>query len=376
MSDREAAEDLEDLYETAPCGYLSLSPDGRIVKANRTIADWLGRPADQLIGMAIHELLGSGARIAYETHIAPLLRMQGHVHEIALDLLTAEGQKVPALANAAEKRAADGRHIFTRLTIFRTVDRRIYERTLLHARAEAEAETEAHRQAALLREQFIAVLGHDLRNPLGALAAGVRLLRRKEQLSERGIAILDEMNGSVSRAAALVDDLLDLARGSLGSGFVVDRENAELTPVLEQVVAEIRSIAPERHIEASIEVDEPVYCDRGRIGQLASNLLANAITHGAADRPITFDARTSGDTFILSIANAGAPIPDPVKERLFQPFFRGAIGRSRNGLGLGLYIASEIAKAHHGAISVTSDAAETRFTFTMPRSEPASPAPE
>ena len=176
MSD--PAEDLEDLYETAPCGYVSISPDGRIVKANRTIADWLGRPADALLGMRVHDLLGFGGRIAFETHLAPLLRMQGHVHEIALELLTADGEKVPAIANAAEKRAADGHHLFTRLTLFRAVDRRIYEQTLLEARAKAEAETKAHQEAALLREQFIAVLGHDLRNPLAALAAGVRLIGR------------------------------------------------------------------------------------------------------------------------------------------------------------------------------------------------------
>ena len=371
MSNPPPAEDLEDLYESAPCGYLSLSPDGRIVKANRTIADWLGRAPESLVGTPVHDILGFGGRIAFETHLAPLLRMQGHVHEIALDLLTADGEKVPTIANAAEKRAADGRHLFTRLTIFRAVDRRIYERTLLDARAKAEAESEAHRQAALLREQFIAVLGHDLRNPHAALAAGVRLLGRREQLSEAGRSILEQMNGSLDRASALVDDLLDLARGSLGSGLVVGRNSdAPLTPTLEQVVGEVRSIAPERQIDVSIAIDEPVYCDRGRIGQLASNLLANAISHGDPDRPIAFDASTRGDLFTMSVANAGPPIPEAVRERLFQPFFRAAARPSRNGLGLGLYIASEIAKAHSGTLEVTSNDAETRFTFTMPRSAP------
>jgi len=371
LSNPPPAEDLEDLYESAPCGYLSLSPDGRIVKANRTIADWLGRAPESLVGTPVHDILGFGGRIAFETHLAPLLRMQGHVHEIALDLLTADGEKVPTIANAAEKRAADGRHLFTRLTIFRAVDRRIYERTLLDARAKAEAESEAHRQAALLREQFIAVLGHDLRNPHAALAAGVRLLGRREQLSEAGRSILEQMNGSLDRASALVDDLLDLARGSLGSGLVVGRNSdAPLTPTLEQVVGEVRSIAPERQIDVSIAIDEPVYCDRGRIGQLASNLLANAISHGDPDRPIAFDASTSGDLFTMSVANAGPPIPEAVRERLFQPFFRAAARPSRNGLGLGLYIASEIAKAHDGTLEVTSNDAETRFTFTMPGSAP------
>ena len=136
------------------------------------------------------------------------------------------------------------------------------------------------------------------------------------------------------------------------------------------MVGEIRSIAPERQIDVSIAIDEPVYCDRGRIGQLASNLLANAISHGDPDRPIAFDASTSGDLFTMSVANAGPPIPEAVRERLFQPFFRAAARPSRNGLGLGLYIASEIAKAHGGTLEVTSNDAETRFTFTMPRSAP------
>lgn len=373
MSDLPPAEDLEDLYETAPCGYLSLSPGGQIVKANRTIADWLGHPVDELVGMSIHDILGFGGRIAFETHLAPLLRMQGHVHEIALDLLTADAEKVPAIANAAEKREADGGHLFTRLTVFRAVDRRIYERTLLEARAKAEAETTAYREAALLREQFVAVLGHDLRNPLAALAAGVDILGRKERLSELGVAVLEEMNGSLGRASALVNDLLDLARGSLGGGFVLERKDEVITPALEQIVAEIRSIAPERVIHASFDVEEPVHCDRARIGQLASNLLANAVTHGTPGRPITFDAATAGNLFTLTVANPGAPIPEAVMERLFQPFFRGAIRPSRNGLGLGLYIASEIAKAHDGAIEVSSTNEETRFTFTMPRSAAAAP---
>lgn len=366
MSSAPPTEDLEDLYESAPCGYLSLGPDGRIVKANRTVADWLGLPASELVGKPVHEFLGFGARIAFETHIAPLLRMQGHVHEVALDLLTASAEKVPTIGNAAEKRDADGRHLFTRLTLFKAVDRRTYERSLVEARAKAEAESEAHREAALLRDQFIAVLGHDIRNPLAALAAGVRLLGRREQLSEQGLSILREMNGSVERASALVDDLLDLARGSLGGGFAVERDADEpLTPVLEQVVAEIRKIAPERILEVAIDLEEPVYCDRGRIGQLASNLLANALTHGAIDQPIRFDAVTRAQRFELSVANGGTPISPEVRERLFQPFFRGANRPSRNGLGLGLYIASEIAKAHGGTLDVTSTQEQTRFTFSM-----------
>ncbi|HEU5066629.1 MAG TPA: PAS domain-containing sensor histidine kinase [Sphingomicrobium sp.] len=367
MSEAAETEDLEDLYETAPCGYLSISPDAKIAKANRTLAGWLGaEDAGSLVGKSVHEILGFGGKIAFETHLAPLLRMQGHVHEIALDLVSLSGKKLPTIANAAEKRAADGKHLFTRLTLFKAVDRRKFERSLVEARAKAEAESKAYREAALLREQFIAVLGHDIRNPLAALAAGVGLLERKEKPSTRGLAILREMAASIERATTLVDDLLDLARGSLGAGIPVNRDSeAPLTPVLEQVVSELRRVTPDREIEVNIAIDEPVFCDRARLGQLASNLLANAITHGSDERPIWFEAITERDRFKLSVANAGAPIPEDVRARLFQPFFRGGSRASRNGLGLGLYIASEIAKAHGGTLDVSSNAHETRFTFEM-----------
>lgn len=368
MSDRHSGEDLEDLYETAPCGYVSISPDGRIVKANRTLADWLGWDSEELLGKTIHDILGFGSRIAVETHLAPLLRMQGHVHEIALDLLSATGERIPTIANAAEKRDAEGRHHFTRLTLFKAIDRRTYERSLLDAQAKAETETKAHRDAAVVREQFIAVLGHDLRNPLAAIAAGVRLLRRREQLSGQGKTILSNMEKSLARASSLIDDTLDLARGTLGGGLVADRNaEAPLTPVLEQVVTEMRAIAPEHRIVARLAIDEPIFCDRARLGQLASNLLSNAVTHGSSEQPLRFEATTNDVEFVLSVANAGKPIPQKALDRLFQPFFRADTRPSRNGLGLGLFIASEIAKAHDGTLEVSSTVEETRFTFTMPR---------
>lgn len=368
MSDPPPAEDFADLYETAPCGYVSLSADGYIVKLNRTLADWLDRDRDQLIGKPVHDLLGFGGRIAFETHLAPLLRMQGHVHEIALDLLKADGTKIPAIANAAERRDSSGKHLFTRVTLFKAVDRRTYERSLLEARVKAEAESKAERDAALLREQFIAVVGHDLRNPLSALAAGIAMIEKREQLSDRGVAILDEMKGSVERATALIDDVLDFARGRLGGGVSVERDaDAPLMPVLQQVVAEVRAIAPDHRIRTRFAIDEPIFCDRRRLAQLASNLLANAVTHGDPGQPIGFEAETKGDRFILSVTNGGAPIPEEVRRQLFQPFFRGEARGSRSGLGLGLFIANEIAKAHDGVLSVESTSEATRFTFTMPK---------
>jgi phosphoserine phosphatase RsbU/P len=359
-------EDLADLYENAPCGYLSLSPDARIVKVNRTLTGWLGMSGETLIGQPFHTLLSFGGRIAYETHMAPLLRLQGYVNELALDLLHVGGSKLPVIANAAEKRGPDDQHLFTRLTMFKAVDRRTYERGLVAARKQAEAAVAAEHETSVLREQFIAVLGHDLRNPMAALAAGIRMIRERETLSDRGHLVAKEMSATVSRATGLIENVLDFARGRLGDGLTLNRSPVPLAPVLEQVVAEIRAISPDRQIMAHFSIEHPVDCDAGRIGQLASNMIANAVTHGAPGVPIEVEAHTNDDHFVLAVANGGVPIPSAARAQLFQPFFRGSVRRSQQGLGLGLFIVNEIAKAHGGSMDVASSEEETRFTFSMP----------
>lgn len=365
-SDSPLSEDLGDLYENAPCGYLSLSHDARIVKVNQRLASWLECEPGELIDKPFHEILSFGGRIAFETHLAPLLRLQGSVDELALDLLKFDGAKLPVIANAAEKRAPDGRHLFTRLTLFKAIDRRAYEKGLVAARTEAEAAVLAEHETSVLREQFIAVLGHDLKNPLAALAAGIRMLGERETLSDRGRVIVKEMGASVARATALVSNVLDFARGRLGGGLILALQDQDLTSVLEQVVSEIRSIAPEREIITDFSITRPVKCDPGRIAQLASNLISNAVAHGAYGAPIEVDALTTPNSFILSVTNGGVPISDSAREKLFQPFFRVDLRRSQQGLGLGLFIVDQIARAHGGIIEVVSTDEFTRFTFTMP----------
>jgi sigma-B regulation protein RsbU (phosphoserine phosphatase) len=366
------AEDLEDLYENAPCGYLSLQPDGRIVKVNRTLSTWIGIPAEQLLGKRLRDLLNTSGRIFYETHFAPLLRMQGFFNEVALDLVTADGRTLPVLANAMERRAEDGALLFTRVTMFQAAERRRYERELVEARAAADAagatiksQLDFEQQTAELREQFIAVLGHDLRNPLASIAAAARMLRKEEQ-TDRSINVLDLMQGSVVRMSGLIDNVLDFARGRLGGGITLERRAQQLEPILRQVIGELRSCHLDRGIEVSIEFAGPINCDSDRIGQLVSNLLGNALTHGKADEPVRLSAATVDGRLELWIANSGAPISSDAMTRLFQPYFRGEIGSSQRGLGLGLHIASEIARAHGGTITVSSDDKETRFTFVMP----------
>src|ERR1700689_4290946 len=221
-------------------------------------------------------------------------------------------------------------------------------------------------EAANLREQFVAILAHDLRNPLASIDAGVNvILRRKPDEKTRSIG--EQIHKSARRMAALIDDILDFARGRLGGGFMLERNpNAPLFEQLEQVIGELRDVS-ESPIEARINLTHPVNCDPKRVAQIASNLVANAVKHGAPSKPIRVWASTNEKGFELAVANEGDPIDEIVAQQLFQPLFRGNGGSSSNqGLGLGLYIASEIARAHGGKIEDASSKKETRLTLHIP----------
>jgi signal transduction histidine kinase len=231
--------------------------------------------------------------------------------------------------------------------------------------AESAASLKTERGDSELREQFIAVLGHDLRNPLANIRAGTELLRQRG-LDARYDEIVRLMVGSIDRMSALIDNVLDFARGRLGGGLGIDYATGPLKPTLLQVLDELRGTDTTRVFDATFDFADRVTCDCGRIGQLFSNLVGNAMSHGARGTPITIRAGDAGGMFMLSVANAGAPIPDAARKKLFEPFFRVALAPTQQGLGLGLYISAEIARAHGGELTVTSDEAATRFVLRFP----------
>jgi len=235
------------------------------------------------------------------------------------------------------------------------------------------------RRRANLRDQFIAVLGHDLRNPLGAIQTGAMLLETMPLDDEAaGVALV--IQSSAARMEGLIDNVLDFARGQLGDGIPVHREVvADIEATLEQVISELRTSWPNPAIVTEFALRQPLSCDRVRIAQLFSNLLANALTHGDPAGPVRVYAQSDERGFELAVANVGEPIPMETLERLFQPFSRSSERASRQrqgqGLGLGLYIASEVTRAHGGTLDVTSSRDETRFTFRMPPAESTNATP-
>lgn len=365
-------DDFEDFFERSRNGYVTVSPGGAILRANSRMTAWVGYTTDDLRGMQISDLFSIGGKIYFETHLRPLLRMQAMFDEVALELVSKDGKRLPVIANAAERRDELGIPIFIRFTFFQAMHRKNYEQNLRDERSKAieerkflEVGLSGERETAALREQFIAVLGHDLRNPLASIDAGMRMLA-KTPLDARATSIVDLVRNSTARMAGLIDNVMDFARGRLGGGIPIDRHAVQLEPVFRHVIEELQVANPEREIKSDINIPDPVTCDPGRLSQVLSNLLANAIAHGAKDGPIRVTAGQPDGGLLLSVHNTGAAIPADILPTLFEPFSRENVRASQQGLGLGLYISSEIVKAHGGTLSASSDERETCFTTNLP----------
>ncbi|MCF4101871.1 GAF domain-containing sensor histidine kinase [Gillisia sp. M10.2A] len=232
---------------------------------------------------------------------------------------------------------------------------------------EVSASLKEERHVAELRETFIAILGHDLRNPVGTtrMCADILLKLPLSDIAKRQATVIKSTS---YRMQELIDNLLDYAKGHLGDGINLDLSDDKslLENALTQVVDEMSSMYNSNAIEANIQIEEKVTCDANRIAQLFSNLLGNAVKHGAEDQPIHVSATTNEGDFSLCVANSGNRISDEAMMDIFKPFFTQKSERNSSGLGLGLYISSEIAKAHHGTMSVESTDEKTCFSLKMP----------
>ncbi len=337
---------FEILADLMPTLCWMANADGWIFWYNRRWYEYTGTTPEQMQGwgwQSVHDpALLSTVLVQWKGSIA-----SGQNFEMTFPLKGADGVFRPFLTRISPVRGADG---------------------LVSRWLGVNTDVSAERAATQLRENFMAVLGHDLRNPLSAILSGVTLLR-KTPLSDRAQTLAAMMESSAARMSALVGDLLDLSRIRLGGGLGLERAAQNLEPLLRQTITELATASPERRIEATFNLDGPVDCDGGRVAQLFSNLLGNALTYGAPDKPVSVRAKSSAEGFELSVANAGKPIPSADMERLFQPFQRGEKRPSRQGLGLGLYIAHEVARAHGGTLDVVSTREETRFTFRMPNNK-------
>jgi signal transduction histidine kinase len=221
-------------------------------------------------------------------------------------------------------------------------------------------------QNAEIREQFIAMLGHDLRNPVNAISNAVQLQLRSE-LDERNKRLAAIISDATTRTKGLINNILDFASGKLGGGIKLNYDNElSVNETINQVVTELNMAWPEIEIITDIELSSELKADYRRVAQLLSNLLGNAITHGERGKSISIKLKEITEGKKLTVTNSGTPIPASLLPHLFLPFSRGKVTAGQEGLGLGLYIAKEIALAHQGSINVESDNNQTEFTILFP----------
>lgn len=235
------------------------------------------------------------------------------------------------------------------------------------AREEAErARTELGR-AAEFRERFIGIVSHDLRNPLGTIMLATRKIASVQEIPDHCATALGRITSAASRMERMIADLLDLTRGRLGGGIPIEPRRTDLGPIVRRVIDELEVAYPSRSIVLHASGTFEGHYDEARLGQVASNLIGNALQHSPPDSEVTVSLADRGDAgIVLEVKSGGPPIQPDLLPHLFEPFVRSS--KASSSLGLGLFIVAEVMRAHGGTIGVTSTAADgTTFTATLPR---------
>jgi signal transduction histidine kinase len=398
--------DLEDLFEHAPCGYLCIAPDGRIASVNQTFALWAGAARDDLIGTSFSEKLHIAGRIYYETHLRPLLTMQGFVNEVALDFQLGTAPVLPTLVNLTERRDAGGALVYVRLTVFKATDRRRYERELLSARSDAQVAAErikglnerlqsqiteieaAHRQSEeLLRQaqkmeaigQLTGGIAHDFNNLLAGITGSLEILdRRLEQGRIDSLGrYVSAARGAAKRASTLTHRLLAFSRRQQlePQATDVNRVIADLEDMLR------RSLGP----GVGLEVIGAgglwnTVVDRNQLENAALNLCINArdampgggrvtieTSNKWLDHPVAVERdMLPGQYVALCVTDTGTGMTPEVLERAFDPFF--TTKPSGVGTGLGLAMVHAFARQAGGQVRIYTELGKgTTICIYLPR---------
>jgi PAS domain S-box-containing protein len=399
-------EDLEDLFENAPCGYVSARPDGRITKVNRTLAAWLGYEQDQLVGRRFQELLNIAGRIYYETHFAPLLRMQGFFNEVALDLVRQGGQGLPVLVNAVERRGPTGEVRFIRITLFNASDRRRYERELLEARRAADAAGNELRELNLTLESRIAEaverrmqveealrqahkmeaigqltggIAHDFNNLLTGIIGSLDLLniRASQGRLHDADRYIDAARGAARRAATLTHRLLAFARQQ-----TLDPKPTNINCLvagMEEMIRRTTGQAIEIEVVGAAGLWNTLV-DPNQLENALLNLCINARDAMPDGGRLTIETGNkwldggaehecdlpAGQYVALSVTDTGSGMPPEVARRAFDPFF--TTKPAGKGTGLGLSMIHGFVRQSGGQVRIYSEVGQgTTVCLYLPR---------
>jgi signal transduction histidine kinase len=359
------------LYDYAACGLLVAATDGLILRANATLCGWLGYQQPELAEtLRVQDLFTMGARLFHLTHCAPLLQMQGSVAELQIQLRHKDRSRVPVLMNVVRRRHGDA--LVDEYAFFIVADRRSYERELLAARKAAEASLEARLDAeAELRrineqlsradrskDEFLATLAHELRNPLAPMRNALEILKMKATAVAGNERLLEIFDRQLHQLTHLVDDLMEVSRITEGR-MELRRTPLSLATVMQAAVADVDvMIASSSHRLHLSLPDEALIVDADltRLTQVIVNLLTNACKYTPSGGDIWLSGASEGELAIISVRDTGIGIPEAFLSSIFEMFsqLEPALTRSRGGLGIGLALVRGLVTLHGGTVSASS----------------------
>jgi signal transduction histidine kinase/ActR/RegA family two-component response regulator len=369
-------ENAEELFEHAPCGYVITDADGRITRTNATFKTLVGQPHDALTRLRFQDLLSVAGRIYYDTHVRPLLLMQGFVREIAFDLKAPEGTKtLSVVMNAIQTVDVEGRPHRLRILIFDATDRRQYERELLLARRAADEARETERfareqaeRASRAKDDFLALVSHELRSPLNAILGWTQVLRRTGADPEKLVQGLDVVERNAKLQSRLVEDLLDMSRMMAGK-LRMDVQEVSLAEVIEAALETVAPSAAARNIRVQHVLDSSarVSGDPGRLQQVFWNLLNNAIKFTPAGGFVRVVTQRVNSHMEIRVIDSGQGMSPDVLAHAFERFRQSTDPSARNtqGLGLGLSIVKNLVEMHGGSIEGHSEGEGKGSTFLI-----------
>ena len=356
---------MDELLEAAPAGFLSFDDDGIILVTNRRMTERLGYQPGELEGRHIETILSAGGRIFYHTHFFPLLKMQGSADEVYFSLRSKEGEEVPVLTNAA--RRISGGKAFNDCVFVRMSVRHQYEDELLRARKAAD-------QASASKARFLSMMSHDLRTPLAAITGYADLLMTEMRgpITEEQREDLRAIKSAGQDMMRLISDILSFAQ--LESG----RVEVRMQPVrLEDVLARAESLMRVRFQEKSLAydrtacpVDFTIAADPDRLQQILLNLLTNAVKFTPPGGEIHVRCTREEGRTLIHVEDTGVGIPEHRVAEVFEPFVQlqhGSAPAGESGVGLGLSISRDLARAMGGDLTVTSvEGKGSVFTIALP----------
>ncbi|MFC5513956.1 ATP-binding protein [Massilia jejuensis] len=372
------------LYQHAPCGLLLTDASGLILRANATLCRWLGHPAAALLGkVRIQEYLPVGARLFHQTHCLPLLQVQGSVAQLQLEIRDSAGARMPVLVNIV-RRAHDG-DAFDEWALFAVNERHSYERELLAARKGAEQALEARREAehqlrtlnqALSeadrrKDEFLATLSHELRNPLAPMRSALEVLKFEHGagMNAGKRPLLDVFDRQLHHLTHLVDDLMEVSRITQGR-MELRREPINLAGIVRGAIDDVGPMMRACGHVLEVRIAAPnaiVDADPTRLFQVMVNLLTNACKYTPNGGAIALELSTEDQDALVTVRDNGIGIPAHALGTVFDMFSQlaPALDRSKGGLGIGLALVRGILALHGGSIEARSDGEGRGSTFRV-----------